>query len=251
MALQRKNASGHLQRSPPRMAWPMTEPTPSAHLSWTLSSFAIRTPPLPTTHNASTHPSYDSTNSFAFQAPAARGAYGRVQSQPKWRVASYQRRCGWWPMWLTTSLGERLPRPRRWIAIGAVALHTAGRDVDPKWNNSIYHWPRRLILKDWTTTRSFLSWFFSSVPTGLGGFLPIINLSFFFPPKWPCLLLTLHPQWLNQRWVDAQQLDSWWSRPTMARPSTARPRNTRRKRGRHPPMALSKKPRSTSLKTQV
>ena len=97
----------------------------------------------------------------------------------------------------------------------------------PVWSssNSMYHWRQRLNLKDWTTTRFFLPWFSSSVPTGLGGFLPIINLSFFLPPKWPCLLLTLHLWWLNRRWLTRNGLtrnnstrnkltpngsDPWW-----------------------------------------
>ena len=90
----------------------------------------------------------------------------------------------------------------------------------------MHHWPQWLILEDWTTTRSFLPWFSSSVPTELGGFLPIINLSFFLPPKWPCLSLMSHLQWLapdgsSSDGPDPRWFDLWWLGPVVPNESVS------------------------------
>ena len=80
--------------------------------------------------------------------------------------------------------------------------------VDCEWSNSMHYWPQRLILEDWTTTRSFLPWFSSSVPTGLGGFLPINLLFFFFqgdltssPPIFQPTMVWPAIAWLATAWL--------------------------------------------------
>ena len=146
-----------------------------------------------------------------------------------------------------------------WIA-NRVILRITGHNVDCKWNNCMHYWPQRLILENWMTIKSFLSWFSYLVPTRLGDFL-LINLLFFFPPKQPCFLLTLHIQWLELQWFwptiawlplvlindgsTPNSSNSWWFDlwrlgPTALNKSMAG----------HPPMALSRKPRSTSLEAQ-
>ena len=53
-------------------------PNSLCQLSSTPLSLAMRAPSLPTTHNGSTHPSYNSANSSALQATVTCGARGRA-----------------------------------------------------------------------------------------------------------------------------------------------------------------------------
>ena len=136
--------------------------------------------------------------------------------------------------------------------------------IADEWYNSKHHWPRlcavglqtssfnfeaspaatvdcrrvvitlcttgrngRLILEDWMITKAFLPWFSFSVPTGLGGFLPI-NLSFFFSPKWPCLFLTSPLRWLTRNdltrdSLTCNSLTSVAAQPMMVWPAIAWP----------------------------